>query len=55
MANKYMSQCGYKGCKRRIVSGGNCIADTEGEVFEVDLCAFHLRKLLPKDANIKED
>ncbi len=39
--------CDYKGCKRPTVSGGNCICDVAGDVTNVDLCAFHLRKLVP--------
>ena len=40
--------CDYKGCKRETVSGGNIIIDVQGNDYSVDLCAFHLKKLVPE-------
>ena len=39
-------KCSYRGCKREAVSGGNLVVDTEGEIYDVDLCEFHLNKLI---------
>jgi hypothetical protein len=47
-----MLECSYQGCKREAITGGNQICDFDGETWEVDLCAYHLRKVAP-DASIK--
>ena len=49
-----MLECSYKGCKREVVSGSNIIADVVGDTYDIDLCEFHLRKLLPKEAVFHE-
>ena len=41
-------ECDYKDCKREAISGGNLIIDVEGNDYSVDLCAFHLKKLVPE-------
>jgi len=45
--------CQYEGCDRQVVSGENCLWDSEGFTHRVDLCAYHLRKMAP-DAYIPE-
>jgi hypothetical protein len=51
---KMILECSYKGCKRAVVSGSNMIADVAGDTYDIDLCEYHLRKLLPKTACFKE-
>lgn len=41
-----MLECSYRGCKRNVVSGSNIVADVNGDTYDVDLCSFHLKKLL---------
>lgn len=45
--------CDYKGCQREMVSGGNLIIDEEGEDYNIDLCRFHLNKLIHKEVHFK--
>ena len=46
-------KCDYEGCEREAVSGGNTIIDVQGNDYSVDLCAFHLKKLVP-EAELKD-